>query len=66
MRRHKLTDAQFAIVEPYLPPNRILTALQVSLDQHGLIDWDQWWVDSTNVRASRAAAGARKKDTGNS
>lgn len=115
MRRHELTDEQFAIVEPYLPAsgtvghpwedhrrilngmfwklhtgaqwrdiperygpwstiydrhrrwcqdgmwNRILQALQVPLDENGQIDWEQWWIDSTNVRATRAAAGARKK-----
>jgi hypothetical protein len=35
--------------------------LQAPLDERGQIDWDQWWIDSTNIRASRAAAGARKK-----
>jgi len=115
MRRHELTDAQFTLLEPYLPPSgtvghpwddhrpilngifwklhtgaqwrdiperygpwstiydryrrwcqdgtwqAILTALQVPLDHSGQIDWEQWWIDSSNVRASRAAAGARKK-----
>jgi hypothetical protein len=31
------------------------------LDQQGLLDWEQWWLDSSSIRASRAAAGARKK-----
>jgi len=39
----------------------IIEALQVKLDQKGLIDWDLWCVDGANVRASRAAAGADKK-----
>ncbi len=42
---------------------RVLKALQIRLDRQGKIDWDLWLVDGTNVRASRAAAGARKKTT---
>jgi transposase len=114
MRRYELTDAQFALLEPYLPPtgavgrpwsdhrrvlnglfwklrtgapwrdiperygpwqtiydrfvwwrrngtwNRLLVALQATLDAHGQIDWTQWNIDGTNIRASRAAAGARR------
>jgi transposase len=41
--------------------DRILKALQIRLDKQGKIDWDLWLVDGTSVRASRAAAGARKK-----
>jgi transposase len=41
--------------------DRILKALQIRLDKQGKIDWDLWLVDGSNVRASRAAAGARKK-----
>lgn len=41
--------------------DRILKALQIRLDKQGKIDWDLWLVDGTNIRASRAAAGARKK-----
>src|ERR1700723_3438631 len=41
--------------------DRILKALQIRLDKHGKIDWDLWLVDGSNVRASRAAAGARKR-----
>jgi transposase len=41
--------------------DRILTALRVRLDEAGKIDWDLWLVDGSNVRASRVAAGARKK-----
>lgn len=40
---------------------RILEALQIKLDQQGLIDWDLWCVDGASVRAARAAAGADKK-----
>lgn len=41
--------------------DKILSALQMRLDKAGLIDWDLWCVDGSNVRASRAAAGAGKK-----
>ena len=41
--------------------DRILQALQIKLDEKGLIDWELWCVDGTNVRAARAAAGADKK-----
>lgn len=40
---------------------RLLTALRIRLDKDGRIDWDLWLVDGSNVRASRAAAGAGKK-----
>ena len=39
----------------------IIEALQITLDERGLIDWDLWCIDGANVRASRAAAGAGKK-----
>jgi transposase len=39
----------------------MLVALRDTLDAQGVLDWEQWWVDSTSIRASRAAAGARKK-----
>ena len=39
----------------------IIEALQITLDENGLIDWDLWCVDGANVRAARAAAGADKK-----
>jgi transposase len=39
----------------------LLVALRDTLDAQGLLDWEQWWLDSTSIRASRAAAGARKK-----
>lgn len=39
----------------------IIEALQVKLDDKGLIDWELWCVDGAVVRASRAAAGAEKK-----
>jgi transposase len=41
--------------------DRLLEALQIRLDQDGRIDWDLWCVDGSNVRATRAAAGAGKK-----
>jgi len=41
--------------------DRILGRLQIELDEHGLIDYATWMIDSTSVRASRAAAGAPKK-----
>jgi transposase len=41
--------------------DRIFQALQVKLDEHGKLDWEQWSLDSTSIRAHRAAAGARKK-----
>jgi len=39
----------------------MLVALRATLDQHEQLDWQQWWVDSTSIRASRAAALSRKK-----
>lgn len=41
--------------------DRILEALQIRLDADGHIDWDLWCVDGSNIRASRAAAGAGEK-----
>jgi len=40
---------------------KIIDALQIKLDQKGLIDWELWCVDGASVRAARAAAGADKK-----
>jgi transposase len=40
---------------------KIIDALQVKLDDQGLIDWELWCVDGASVRAARAAAGADKK-----
>lgn len=40
---------------------QLLKRLQVQLDQKGMIDWSRWNIDSTVVRASRSAAGAKKK-----
>jgi transposase len=40
---------------------RIVQVLQVKLDATGHINWAQWNIDSTLIRASRAAGGARKK-----
>ena len=39
----------------------IIEALQIKLDDRGLIDWELWCVDGANVRAARAAGGADKK-----
>lgn len=41
--------------------DRIVAHLQRELDRDGLINWKAFCVDSTHVRASRAAAGARKR-----
>lgn len=40
---------------------RVLAGLRAKADERGLIDWAQWNADSTSVRATRHAAGARKK-----
>ena len=119
MRRHELTDEQWALIEPHVPRSvartgrppsdprrmlngilwvlhtgapwrdlperfgpwqtvydhfsrwrkagvfaRVVEALQVKLDERGLIDWDLWCVDGAHVRAGRAAAGAGKKVAG--
>ena len=40
---------------------RVLAELRVQADRKGLINWEQWNADTTNVRATRHAAGARKK-----
>ena len=37
---------------------RIRRVLQLKLDQAGLIDWEQWGLDGTIVRAHQVAAGA--------
>jgi len=39
----------------------VIDALQIKLDNRGLIDWELWCVDGAIVRAARAAAGADKK-----
>ena len=41
--------------------DRILKALHIRLDRQGQIHWDLWCIDSSSVRAARAAAGADKK-----
>ena len=40
---------------------QILALLHLKLNEDGLIDWDLWEVDSTTVKASKSAAGAKKK-----
>lgn len=42
----------------------ILDRLLLRLDKAGLIDRDLWLVDASLIRASRAAAGAKKKSPG--
>lgn len=39
----------------------ILEVLQLRLNEEGLIDFDLWCLDGSNVRASKDAAGTRKK-----
>ena len=39
---------------------RMLQALQVELDANDQLDWEQWNIDGTSIRATRAAAGARR------
>jgi transposase len=41
--------------------DRIIEKLQLRLNESGLIDPDLFCIDGTNVRATRAAAGAAKK-----
>jgi transposase len=40
--------------------DRMLERLQLRLDADGRIDVDLWCIDATQIRASRAAAGARR------
>ena len=40
---------------------KILDALLLRLDQAGFIDRELWLVDASVIRASRVAAGAKKK-----
>ena len=42
---------------------RVVARLQEELDTNKRIDWDLFFVDGTSIRASRAAAGARKKSS---
>lgn len=41
--------------------DRAVARLQRDLDRAGLIDWSAFCIDSTTVRATRAAAGALKR-----
>jgi len=41
--------------------DRIADTLKERLHGEDRIEWDMWCVDGTNVRAAKAAAGARKK-----
>lgn len=40
---------------------RMLARLHTRLEAEGLIDWDQFCIDGTSVRAAKAAAGARRE-----
>ena len=42
--------------------DRVLRSLRLKADRAGLLDWAQWNFDSTSIRATRAAAGAQKRD----
>jgi transposase len=42
----------------------LLDRLRLELNAEGLIDLDLWCIDSTSVRASRSAAGERKRGSG--
>ena len=42
---------------------KILALLHLKLNKDGLIDWDLWEVNSTTMKAAKAAAGAKKKQT---
>ena len=44
--------------------DRVMGELQLELLDAGMLDLDLWCVDGSNIRASRAAAGARKKGGG--
>jgi transposase len=41
--------------------DKILARLQARIDRDGLIDWDTWRVDGSNIRASKAAAGGGQR-----
>ena len=38
--------------------DKVLDRLRARVDRDGLIDWDTWCVDGSNIRAHRAAGGA--------
>jgi transposase len=40
---------------------RVLEKLQLKLNEEGCLDTHLWLVDGTSIRATRAAAGARRK-----
>jgi transposase len=42
--------------------DRILRRLHTRLDRHGRLDFDLWCVDGSSIRASRSAAGARRRE----
>jgi transposase len=50
--RHWCREGRFA---------RILLALRAQLDARAQREWEPWWIESTRIRARRAAAGARTK-----
>jgi len=44
---------------------RMLRELRLTADRHGLLDYSRYYADTTSVRATRAAGGARKKTASN-
>lgn len=46
--------------------DKILSRLQLELNEEGLIDYNLWEVDSTTTRAHKSAAGAGEKRGGKS
>ncbi len=54
--------ARFAALRRSGLLDRVIARLQLRLNQAGLIDPDLFCIDGTNIRAARAAAGARKKN----
>jgi transposase len=58
---HQTAHDRFTLLRRSGLLDRILETLQLRLDERGRIDFDLWCVDSSSIRASRAAAGASKK-----
>ena len=53
-----ITDSTPGVRTP--PSTGSWEKLQVKLNEKGLVDLDTWYLNSTHIRASRAAAGAKK------
>lgn len=41
--------------------DKVLAKLQLKADREGLLDYAQWNIDSTSIRAAKPAAGAKKR-----